>query len=181
MTRAAARFYAGEAKLEPYIGEIKLLPWEWAPKNWHVCDGALLPINQYSALFSLLGVQYGGDGRTNFALPDLRGRAPIHFGATHQQGAKDGAETVTLLPSQLPAHNHMLVGTSQAGQKFIPAGALSQIAPTTAFAYAPDTTTLPLNPGCVLPAGSGGPHSNMQPYLVLNYCIALFGVYPARN
>lgn len=170
-----------EANLQPFVGEIKLLPWEWAPKGWHICDGALLPISQYSALFSLLGVQYGGDGRTNFALPDLRGRAPIHFGTLHQQGSMDGVENVTLLPNQLPAHNHGLVGTSQPGQKFIPSGALSQVNPTTSFCYAPDTTVQPLNPGSVLPAGSGGPHSNMQPYLVLNYCIALVGVYPSRN
>lgn len=171
----------GEAKLDPFIGEIKLLPWSWAPKNWHICDGSLLPISNYTALFSLLGVQYGGNGTTNFALPDLRGRAPIHFGTVYQQGDQDGSESVTLLPNQLPAHNHALLGSSQPAQKANPTGVLAQINPTTALHYASDAPLQPLNPTSVQIAGSGGPHNNMQPYLVLNYCIALFGVFPSRN
>jgi microcystin-dependent protein len=168
-------------KLEPFLGEIKLLPWGWAPKNWHICDGSLLPIQQYAALFSLLGTQYGGNGTSNFALPDLRGRAPLHFGSLYQQGEMDGTENVTLLLNQLPTHTHTLLGSTQPGQQNAPTGALSQINPTTGFHYAPDSPVLALSPTSVHPVGSGGPHDNMQPFLVLNYCIALYGVYPSRN
>jgi microcystin-dependent protein len=141
----------------------------------------LLEISRNSALFSLLGVQYGGDGRVNFALPDLRGRAPLHYGATYQQGAQDGSETVTLNQSQLPLHNHALLGTTQPGEKLVPNGALAQVNPTSSLYYAPDSPVQPLNPTSVQPSGAGGPHANMQPYLVLNFCIALQGVYPSRN
>lgn len=167
--------------MEPFLGEIKLFPWSWAPKGWHICDGALLPIQQNSALFALLGVQYGGDGRVTFALPDLRGRAPLHFGTTYQQGAQDGVETVTLNQSQLPLHNHALLGTTQPGEKLVPGGALAQANPTSSFYYAPDAPVQPLNPTSVQPSGAGGPHWNMQPFLVLNFCIALKGVFPSRN
>lgn len=167
--------------MEPFLGEIKLLPWNWAPKGWRLCDGSLLAISQYSALFALLGVQYGGNGTTNFALPDLRGRTPIHFGSSYPQGAQDGVESVTLLVDQMPAHSHALLGSSQAGQAANPNGALATITPATSLHYAPDTILQPLNPTSVQPTGSGSAHQNMQPYLVLNYCIAIAGVFPSSN
>ncbi len=168
--------------MDPYLGEIKLLPWNWAPKGWHLCDGALLSISQFSALFSLLGTQYGGNGQTNFALPDLRGRVPVHFGSSYSQGTMTGTETVTLTLNEMPAHNHPFMGTSQAGDNILSnTRALAKVTPTTTFRYAADSAIVGLNPASVQPAGGSQPHFNMQPYLVLNYCIALSGIFPSRN
>jgi microcystin-dependent protein len=167
--------------LDPFLGEIKLLPWGWAPKNWRLCDGSLVSIQSNPALFALLGTQYGGNGTTNFALPDLRGRAPVHFGQTYAQGEPTGVETVTLVLSQLPIHNHSLFGTSQDGSQNVANAILAKSNPAADPHYAPDAPTISLNPTSVHVAGSGGPHDNMQPYLVLNYCIAISGVFPSRN
>jgi len=168
--------------VEPFVGEIKLLPWNWPPRNWHLCDGSLLPISQFTALFSLLGTQYGGNGQTTFALPDLRGRTPIHRGQVYSQGETDGAETVTLTIATMASHNHSLLGMTAAGDKHPPNNFyLAQANPNTDFCYATDTTPVALAPNSTTNIGGNQPHANMQPYLVLNYCIALSGVYPSRN
>lgn len=168
--------------MDPFLGEIRLFPWDWAPTGWRLCDGSILPISQYTALFALLGTQYGGDGRTNFALPDLRGRAPIHFGSSYSQGETDGSETVSLTLSTMPAHNHALQGTSTIGDKPSPINnSLAQLASTAHPHYSAPAPAVALNPASVQPAGSGQPHENMQPFLVLNFCIATNGIFPSRS
>lgn len=169
--------------MDPFLGEIKLLPWNWAPRGWALCNGAILPITQFTALFSLLGTQYGGNGQTNFALPDLRGRVAIYFGSTYSQGELDGTENVTLTLAEMPSHNHQLLGYTQPGTAAIPdAALLSNVGGNkTPAHYAGDATTISLNPAAVQATGGNQSHNNMQPYLVLNYCIATTGTFPSRN
>ena len=162
----------------PFIGEIALVGFNFAPNGWALCDGSLLPIAQNTALFSLLGTQYGGDGITNFALPDLRGRAPIHFGAgtalsPREIGERGGAEVVALTKAQLPPHTHSepAAGRRTSGQ---PTGR----APAIGGDYGRPSTTAKMAP--TGPVGGGQPHENMPPFLVMNYIIALFGIYPPR-
>lgn len=169
--------------MNPYLGEIRLLAFNFAPRGWHMCDGSLVAISQNAALFSLLGTQYGGDGQRTFALPDLRGRVPIHFGPTFSQGEQYGVENVGLVLSEMPAHNHTFSGTKATGLLPAPTGGmLAQSSPTTSFHYATDAAVTPLNPTSVgLMTGGGVPHANMQPYLVMTYCIAVLGTFPSRN
>ena len=169
--------------MEWFLGEIRLFGFNFAPRGWALCHGQLLPISQNTALFSLLGTMYGGDGRTTFELPDLRGRVPIGFGqgpglADHTQGEAGGAEQVTLLAAQLPPHQHTVAASSTATTKN-PTNAL----PAKTLARAPYGTTADrtMHPAMASGGGSGAPHDNMQPYLVANWCIALEGIYPARN
>lgn len=165
----------------PFISEIKLFPWSWAPKYWALCNGALLPINQYQALFSLLGTTYGGNGVSNFALPDLRSRTPISFGTNTELGEVGGTETVLLSINQMPMHNHMFMANVMAGAVAAPADHfLAGNANKNNF-YGLPTPIQPLNPASIGPVGGTQPHTNMQPYLVLNYCIAVQGVFPSRN
>jgi microcystin-dependent protein len=170
---------------DPYLGEIKLMPWSFAPRNWAFCAGQLLSISQNTALFSLLGTTYGGNGQTNFALPDLRGRVPIHRDQQGQypQGDSSGEEQETLSLSEMPAHNHSFVGTSDASGGVAPTGGtiLAGPAPATAGFYGPDTTPTPLSAFSVSTVGGNQAHNNMQPFLAMNYCIALNGIYPSRN
>jgi len=167
----------------PFLGELRLFGMNWAPYGWHLCDGTLLSIQQYSALFALLGTTYGGNGTSNFALPDLRGRVPIHFGPIYQQGEMDGVENVTLMQGQMPVHNHAFQGINTPGTVTQPIGnALANVATTTDPKYAADSgPPQPLNPTAISVAGGSLPHPNMQPYLVLNYSIALVGIFPSRN
>ncbi len=165
----------------PFIGELRLFPWNWAPRGWALCTGTLLPISQNSALFSLLGTTYGGDGRVSFALPDLRGRAAIHRNATYVQGEMTGAENVTLTLSTMPAHNHAFLGTSTAGDQAMPQGVVGTDPSASADFLAPDTAPFQLSPTAITSAGGSQPHQNMQPYLTLNYSIATSGIFPARN
>ncbi len=169
--------------MQPYLGEIKLLPWNWAPKGWALCNGALLSINQNTALFSLLGTQYGGNGTTNFALPDLRSRVPISMGNNYNIGEMGGVEMVTLLLNQLPAHQHLLEATNTPGGAASPFDhTLAQSNPTSDSRYASDASNLvTLNAASIQPTGGSQPHTNIQPYLVLSYCIALSGIFPSRN
>lgn len=167
--------------MEPYISEIKLFPWDWAPKYWALCNGALLPINQYQALFALIGTTYGGNGVTNFALPDLRGRTPIHSGTGYALGQMAGNETVTLNINELPMHNHMFAGVASAGTALNPLGHLLANNSGNNNCYGPPNNLQPLNPASIASVGGNLPHENMQPYLVLNYCIAVQGVFPSRN
>lgn len=170
--------------MDPFLGEIRLFPWEWPPKGWLLCAGQLIAIQQNSALFALLGTTYGGNGTTNFALPDLRGRVPIDRSSLEPQGARDGTETVTLNNATMPMHSHAMIGTSAPATERTPTGrSLGNDTSTAADFYAaaagnPLTT---LSPNSISVGGGNQPHNNMQPFLVLNYCIANVGIFPARN
>jgi microcystin-dependent protein len=171
---------------QPYLGEIRLFSFNFPPKGWAFCNGALLAINQYQALFSLLGTYYGGNGTTNFALPDLRSRVPLHMGSgpggTYTIGEPAGEENVTLLLTQLPAHNHMLQVVNGPGGAKSPINNLLAQSGTTYPRYAAaSSNVVALNPASIQPVGGNGPHSNIQPYLSMNYCIAMVGVFPSRG
>jgi microcystin-dependent protein len=162
---------------EPYIAEIKIVSFNFAPKGYALCNGQLLPINQNQALFSLLGTTYGGNGQTTFALPNLQGRVPIHFGS-HTLGEASGQENVTLNISQLPAHNHLVSASNANPDQGSPAGNM-WAGNTGAYSSAsPDSS---MNPASISSAGGSQPHTNMQPYLVMNFVIALQGIFPSRN
>jgi microcystin-dependent protein len=143
-----------------------------------LCDGQLLPINQNQALFSLLGTTYGGDGRVNFALPDLRGRIPIHFGSAHTLGERGGEENHTLIVSELPAHTHTISASNATPDQGTPAGNMWA---SNSGAYSSDPPDSIMNPASVSSIGGSQPHTNLQPYLVLNFIIALQGIFPSHN
>jgi len=163
---------------EPFLSEIRIMSFSFAPKGWALCNGQLLPINQNQALFSLLGTTYGGDGRVNFALPDLRARVPIHMGAGHTLGERGGEQAVTLSISQLPTHTHVLNGSSANGTLNSPVGAF-----LASFnnGYSSPTALTTINPASVTNVGGSQAHLNMQPFLTLNLCIALQGIFPSQN
>jgi microcystin-dependent protein len=168
--------------MQPYIGEIRLFPWNWAPRNWALCNGAILSIQQYTALFSLLGTMYGGNGTTTFALPNLQGRSPVHRGGNYSQGEIEGEEQVTITLATMAMHQHTFFGTSAAASAKAPPGhTLTTDSVAGDNFYAPDTTPLAINPLSIGTTGGGQPHTNMQPYLVMNYCIATYGIFPSRN
>jgi microcystin-dependent protein len=162
----------------PYLSEIKIMSFPFAPKGWAQCNGQLLPINQNQALFSLLGTMYGGDGRTTFALPNLQGRVPIHMGSGFPQGSLGGEQAHTLTLGEAPLHVHAAYGTSSDGDSPIPAGNFLGAADNM---YAPLSNPVALTPATVTNAGGSQAHENMQPYLVLNFCIALQGIFPSQN
>jgi len=164
---------------EPFLGELRIFSFEFAPKGWALCNGQLLPINQNQALFSLLGTTYGGDGRTNFALPDLRARVPIHEGEGHTLGERAGEPAHTLSISELPEHTHVLIASSTDGNAPVLGGNL--LARTVNNIYGPANQLVSLNPGKVTNVGGSQPHLNMQPFLVLSFCIALIGIFPSQN
>jgi len=170
---------------EPFLAEVRIVGFNFAPRGWAFCDGQILPINQNQSLYSLLGTTYGGDGRTSFALPDLRGRAPIHVGRSnggehHTLGQKSGEETHTLSSNEMPQHTHILEGTNTAGNPASgPSGNVFANAGTDVY-NDPQSLT-PMNSGVVLHTGGSQAHDNMQPYLALNFCIALQGLFPSRN
>jgi microcystin-dependent protein len=163
---------------EPFLSEIKIMAFGFPPKGWALCDGQLLPINQNQALFSLLGTTYGGDGRVNFALPDLRGHVPIHFGQGHALGERAGEQSHTVSISELPAHVHALVATSSAGSAPTPTG---NVLGAVADAYGPAQDLTSLSPASISNLGGSQAHNNMQPYLTLSFCIALLGIFPSQN
>jgi microcystin-dependent protein len=162
----------------PFMGEIKILSFGFAPKGWAQCNGQLLPINQNQALFALLGTMYGGNGQTNFALPDLRARVPIHMGQGFIQGQNGGEQAHTLTLNEMPMHEHFAVGSSANADAAVPAtnffGAANNM-------YAAAGNLTPLHPSSIGNVGGNQPHENEQPYLTLNLCIALIGVFPSRN
>lgn len=161
---------------EPFLGEVRLMSFGFAPKGWALCNGQLLPINQNQALFSLLGTTYGGNGQTTFALPNLQGRTPTHMNPD-ALGAAQGEENHLLTQGEIPGHTHQLSGTSAAATTLVPAANVLATA-TNLYGNPPATTLLP---GTLLPAGGSQPHTNMQPYLVINFCIALQGIFPSQN
>ncbi len=174
---------------EFFIGQIMLTGFNFAPRLWAQCNGQLLPINQNQALFSLLGTQYGGNGTTNFALPDLRSRTPIGYASSVdpswqppsvQIGQVAGVENVTLLSTNLPAHSHSVNATTAAGTTRIPANSLLGTS-TSPLVYAMPGAGVAQSPSSVGAAGANQPHPNIQPYSVLNFCVALSGIYPSRN
>jgi microcystin-dependent protein len=175
-----------EAELTtPYLGEIRLFPYNFAPRGWHLCDGSILSIQSYAALFSLIGTYYGGNGTTTFALPDLRGRTAVHVGTTgeYTMGEVFGTEVVGLNAGEIPMHTHQMKGVNANGGAPQPnAHAYANVAAAADPRYAPDSGALvALNPTTISIVGNGQPHENMQPFLVLSYCIAMSGAYPSRN
>lgn len=165
---------------EPFLAEIRIMSFNFAPKGWALCNGQLLPINQNQALFSLLGTTYGGDGQVNFALPDLRARAPIHTGSGHTLGERGGEQSHTLSMAELPAHTHNARAVSANGDAPSPAGTILA-AEATALYAAPDANLVALAPGSLTSIGGSQTHLNMQPFLALNFCIALQGIFPSPN
>jgi microcystin-dependent protein len=163
---------------EPFLGEIKITAFNFAPRGWALCNGQLLPINQNQALFSLLGTTYGGDGRVNFGLPDLRGRIPIHIGSGHTQGERGGETAHTLSIAEMPTHIHQVVASNQTYNSVSPTNAVLAGAPNM---YANPSNLTTLVPDTVTNVGGSQAHNNMQPYLVLNFVIALQGIFPSQN
>lgn len=168
---------------EPFIGEVKMFGFNYAPRDWAQCDGQILPINDHYSLYALLGTTFGGDGMTTFALPDMRGRVPVHMGIGYYRGDKGGLESVPLQQTQLPIHTHAVKGTTSA------AGA-GQGSTTASFAtstggsgiYGDATGLVNMENGVVDPCDGGGqPHNNMQPYTTVNFSIAMDGLFPARS
>jgi microcystin-dependent protein len=167
---------------EPFLAEIKIVAFNFAPRGWAFCDGQILPINQNQSLYSLLGTTYGGDGRTSFALPDLRSRTPIHVGSSngtnHSLGQKSGEETHTLSAAEMPAHTHTIQGSGDAATDSAIAG--NVLAVSTQVYHSPANLTA-MDGSTMANVGGGQAHDNMQPYLALNFCIALQGLFPSRN
>lgn len=166
---------------EPFLAEIRIFGFNFAPQGWAQCNGQLLPISQNTALFSLLGTMYGGDGKSTFALPDLRGAVPLAANDTLVPGSAGGEETVTLNSAQLPAHNHAVNCNSGAGNAYGPSGNMWAKDAAGTKEYAPGASANQMNAGAISPAGGGQPHNNIQPFAVVNYCIALVGIFPPRN
>jgi microcystin-dependent protein len=164
--------------IDPFLGELMLISWNYPPKNWQLCDGQTLPINQNQALFSLLGTMYGGNGQTTFGLPDLRGRVPIHRSSGSPQGARYGEEVHMLNITELPQHQHTLQASKLDAAQPSPANALLAGANN---AYASPDSLTALHPSSVTNVGGSQPHENRQPYLVLNWCIATQGIFPSPN
>jgi microcystin-dependent protein len=175
---------------DPFVGQIQSFGFIFAPRGWALCDGQLMAISQNPTLFSLLGTTYGGNGTSTFGLPDLRSRVPMHVGTspagnTYVQGEIGGEENVSILSSNLPSHNHGFTGTTATATSADPlaGSALASIASTRTadFYYASDATTQSLNSNSISTVGGNQPHTNIQPYLTINWCIALQGVYPSRG
>ena len=162
---------------EPFLSEIKIVSFNFAPKGWALCNGQLLPINQNQALFSLLGTTYGGNGQTNFALPNLQGRVPIHFG-NHVLGEMGGEENHTLISSEMPAHTHTFSASNATPNQGTPAGNMWASNSNAYSSASPDSS---MNPASIGNVGGSQPHTNLQPFLVLNFIIALQGIFPSPN
>ena len=165
---------------EPFLSEIRIMSFGFPPKGWALCDGQLLAINQNQALFSLLGTTYGGDGRVNFGLPNLQGRVPIHVGGGHTLGERGGEQGHTLAIGEIPTHTHTLNATSVNGDLIIAANNQLAGSPTQLY-HAPDNNLVAMNPASVANVGGTQAHLNMQPFLVLNFSIALQGIFPSQT
>lgn len=172
---------------DQFVAEIRIFPFNFAPTGWALCNGQLLPLSQNTALFSLLGTTYGGNGKSNFALPNMQGNAPMHPGqgpglSLHDLGEQSGSETVTLLVSEIPSHPHTMQASSDPADNNVPNGALAApaVGRGNSLYIAPAAPIVSMNPSALAPAGGDQPHNNMMPYLTLNFCIALQGIFPAR-
>jgi microcystin-dependent protein len=168
---------------QPYVGEIRLFAGNFAPAGWAFCDGAVMPISENDVLFTLIGTTYGGDGQETFALPDLRGRVPIHNGTangtTYTIGENGGTESVTLTTSQIPAHTHQLLGSlDPAAARAIGSGVFGRGG---SVLYSSDYAAVPISSQSISAVGGSQPHDNMQPYVCINYIISLFGVFPSQT
>jgi microcystin-dependent protein len=164
---------------EPFLSEIRVMSFGFAPKGWALCNGQLLPINQNQALFALLGTTFGGDGQTSFALPDLRGRTPIHVGSGHSLGERGGEQAHTLSIAEVPTHTHVARASSAAtGGNSAPG---DRVLGGGNNVYHSPTNVVAMNPGTVTQVGGSQAHLNMQPFLTLNFCIALQGIFPSPN
>ncbi|MEM6795288.1 MAG: tail fiber protein [Acidobacteriota bacterium] len=168
---------------EPFLAEVRIIAFNFAPRGWAFCDGQILPINQNQSLYSLLGTTYGGDGRTSFGLPDLRGRVPMHIGASngtaHREGQKSGEETHTLSIAEMPNHQHSAAVTAAVATSDEPVGELPARAAENIYGAA--AALRQMGSGTVANVGGGQAHNNMQPYLAINFAIALRGLFPSRN
>ncbi len=170
---------------DPFVAEIRMFPFNFAPSGWAFCDGQLLPLSQNTALFSLLGTTYGGNGKSNFALPNMQGNAPMHWGqgpglSLHDLGETGGSDTVSLLESEMPNHKHNLQASEEDGNRPNPSGAYLG---TGTDMFVPSATGFngQLALDAISPVGGDQPHNNLMPYLVVNFCIALQGVFPPRT
>ena len=167
---------------QPYVGEIRMFAGNFAPAGWMFCEGQLLPISEYETLFNLIGTTYGGDGQSTFALPDLRGRVPLHFGNGFSLAETGGVEAVTLTVSQIPSHTHAAVATNNLAtvtspQGKVPAGA----SVVNVDAYGTDQPLTPVAPSSISATGGSQPHDNFQPYLCVDFIISLFGIFPSQT
>lgn len=171
--------------MDPFVAEIRIFPFNFAPKGWAFCNGQILPLSQNTALFSLLGTTYGGDGKSNFALPNMQGNAPMHPGqgpglSLHDLGETGGSETVSLLESEIPSHSHTLNASTGDANAQNATGGMYATGIGIGMYAVPGALTQ-MSPNSLAPAGGDQPHNNMQPYLTLNFCIALQGVFPPRT
>jgi microcystin-dependent protein len=173
---------------DPFVAEIRIFPFNFAPKGWAWCDGQLLPLSQNTALFSLLGITYGGNGQSNFALPDLQGRAPMHSGqgpglSLHDLGETGGSETISLLESEIPSHSHLLRANTAVAELQFPNSTRSLSRSVNAKAYQTNASAAlaAMSDSVLAPAGGDQPHNNLQPYLTCYFCIALQGVFPPHT
>ncbi len=171
--------------MDPFVAEVRIFPFNFAPRGWAFCNGQLMPISQNTALFSLLGTTYGGDGRSTFGLPNLQGNAPMHPGqgpglSLHDLGETGGAEYVILLESEIPSHSHTIQVSSLNSQSLTPSGTITGRGNPTPI-YATTFTQATMAANAIAPRGGSQPHNNMQPYIVLNFCIAMQGVFPPRS
>jgi microcystin-dependent protein len=174
---------------DPFVAEIRIFPFNFAPTGWAFCDGQILPLSQNTALFSLLGTMYGGDGKSTFGLPDMQGNSPMQQGqgsglSARFEGETGGEDNVTLLQTEIPVHTHQMTATDQPGQLNQPNNTAILARSLGGFAYSTTYTggqVIAMNPNALAPYGSSQPHNNLQPYLTLNFCIALQGIYPPRS
>lgn len=172
--------------MDPFVAEIRIFPFNFPPKGWAFCNGQILPLSQNTALFSLLGTVYGGDGKSTFGLPNMQGSAPMHPGqgpglSLHDLGEIGGSQTVTLIQSEMPSHPHSLMAAVTSSTKSLPTGnSLTRISSGATPYKAPGSAQATMAAVAIAPAGGDQPHNNMQPYLTLNFCIALQGVFPQR-
>ena len=166
---------------QPFVGEIRMFAGSFAPAGWMLCDGQLLPISENEVLFTFLGTRYGGDGESTFALPDLRGRVPIHVGNGHIQAEAAGTESVTLSVNQIPSHSHAFIASTNISQDTSPANKILGQAAGGALLYIQDTPDSNMSPQAITPVGGSQPHTNMAPYVCINYIISLFGIIPSQT
>ena len=167
---------------QPYVGEIRMFAGNFAPAGWMFCEGQVLPISENETLFNLIGTTYGGDGQSTFALPDLRGRIPLHFGNGFTLAETGGAEEITLTVNQIPAHSHAALGSSNTGTGTAPLNnVLSNLPVATNTAYGTDNPQTNMSAQSVSPVGGSQPHTNFQPYLCVDFIISLFGIFPSQT